>query len=410
MTPRVGIVGTPDQISVLVPILQSLKVQVTAIWCKGSETRQKLSEKFHIPFLSGGFQDLLVCAEVDLVYVATEPSLQAELAVKALTSGKHCICQKPPCNSRQETEKMVSLSRYYNQLISLLESHLRFLPAIKKMKELVSSGYVGKPLVIEARVLMGSLIQSEPYSWKCDSAVGGGVLNMVGSQIIDLISYVSNQQAKKVHGSLHTFCPHTESIHGYRTITSDDFCCFQMQCNGGLSATVTLNTLVAGQYKFEFSVTGTKERLIVRGMNLYGTRDGMGEDVILKQENVDFRFSARDLSTKFPAEFYLPTVLGCKELFTVLKETLPTPENAPTKTKPGGSICQKPTPSATFEDGLYIRTVLDAIHASSKTGLWVDIPKEDSLEDSNPFWSSQSTGRLETADKPSPKVMRPVYV
>lgn len=409
-TPRVGIVGTPDQISILVPILVSLKVQVTALWCKGSETRRKLSEKFLLPYLSGGFQELLIRADVDLVYVATEPSLQAELAVKALTSGKHCICQKPPCNSRKEVEKMVSLSRYYSQLICLLESHLHFLPAIRKMKELVSSGYVGEPLVIEARVVIGSLIQSEPYSWKCDSGMGGGVLNMVGSHIIDLISYVSGHQAKKVHATLHTFCPHTENIYGYRTVTSDDFCCFQMQCGRGLSATVTLNSLVNGQYSFEFSITGTKERLVVKGLNLYGTRHGSKvEDIILQQDRVDFSVT-NDLPTNFPVEFYLPKVLGCKDLFGILKKVIPTPENARASVQLSEeSISQALSAAATFEDGLYIRTVLDALHLSSRTGLWVDVPKLDSLEDSNPFWPS-SSGRLESADKSSPEVTRPVFV
>ncbi len=383
---RVGIVGLPDQISILVPILQSLNVRVTAIWCKGNDTRRKLSDKLNLPFLPGGFQDLLVCSEVDLVYVATEPSLHAELAVKALTSGKHCICQKPPSTCRKEAEKMVSLSRYY-PLVCLLESHLRFVPAIKKMKELVSTGYVGKPLIVEARVVMGSLIQSEPFSWMCDPSMGGGVLNLVGSPIIDLVLYVTGEKAQRVHGHTKTFTPHTDSIHGYRTVTSDDFCVFQMECTNGLSVTVTLHTHLVGQYKFEFSVTGTKDHLSVKGLNLYGNND-----TILKQDDTEFRFSSRDLSTKFPAEFYLPFVLGCKELFSSLSVE--------------STSSQLLTPSATFEDGLYNRTVLDSIHSSAGTGQWVDVPEEEGKEaELNPFWTKIST-RGET-DKPSPKLMRP---
>ena len=395
---RVGIVGLPDQISILVPILKSLDVKVTAIWCKGNEVRRKLSGKFNIDYLNGGFQELLLSSDVDLVYVATEPSLQAELAVKALTSGKHCICQKPPCTSRKEAEKMVSLSRYYNPLVCLLESHLRFLPSVKKMKELIAAGYVGKPLIVEARVQMGSLIQSESFSWKCDPSMGGGVLNMLGSQIVDLVLYVTGAKAERVHGTLKTFTPHTDSIHGYRTITSDDYCVFQMQCTNGLSVAVTLHTHLTRNYKFEFSVTGTKDYLVVKGLHLYGNKEGQGEIAILKQDDTDFRFSSRDLSAKFPAEFYLPAVLACKELFSALSVS----------SVAGGS--QPVTPSATFEDGLYLRTVLDAIHTSNRTGNWVEVPKDDSQFDmsmQNPFWTKNST-RLE-ADKPSPKLTRPVH-
>ncbi len=388
---RVGIVGLPDQISVLVPILQSLNIKVTAIWCKGDDTRRKLSDKYHLPFLSGGFHELLVCSEVDLVYVATEPRLQAELAVKALTSGKHCICQRPPSTSRKEAEKMVSLSRYY-PLICLLESHLRFLPALKKMKELVATGDVGKPLIVEARVVMGSLIQSEPFSWKCDPSMGGGVLNIVGSQIIDLVSYVTGEKAEKVYGHMKTFTPHTDSIHGYRTITSDDFCVFQMQCTNNLSVTVTLHTHLQQEYQFDFSVTGTKASLAVRGLNLY-----RNSDTILKQDKTNFRFSCLDLSTKFPAEFYLPHVLGCQELFSSLSLD--------------STSSKVTTASATFEDGLYIRTVLDSIHLSAGRGQWVGVPAEERRNEdtskSNPFWTNHST-RQDT-DKPSPKLIRSVH-
>ncbi len=389
---RVGIVGLPDQISVLVPILQSLNIQVTAIWSKGDDTRRKLANKYHLPFLSGGFHELLVCSDVDLVYVATEPRLQAELAVKALTSGKHCICQRPPSTSRKEAEKMVSLSRYY-PLISLLESYLRFLPAVKKMKELVARGDIGKPLIVEARVVMGSLIQSEPFSWKCDPSMGGGVLNIVGSQIIDLVSYVTGEKAKKVHGHMKTFTPHTDTIHGYRTITGDDFCVFQMQCTNDLSVTVTLHThLQQQQYQFDFSVTGTKANLAVRGLDLY-----LNEENILKQEETNFRFSCLDLSTKFCADYYLPYILGCQELFSSLSL-----ESTSSKVT---------TVSATFEDGLYIRTVLDSIHLSAARGQWVRIPEEEGKEGDtsklNPFWTNHSS-RGET-DKPSPKPIRAVH-
>ena len=400
MLPRIGIVGVPDQVSLLAPILQSLAFPVTAVWCKNTEICQKLAKKFHISFAASHFQELLMHSEVDLVYVATEPGMHAEIAVKAITSGKHCICQKPPSICQSEAEKMLSLSRYYSQLVTILESHMRFLPAVAKMKELVSFGYCGRLLVIEARILMGSLIQNEPYSWKCDPSMGGGALNTLGSHIIDLVSFVSNQQAKKVHGYLKTFQPHTEKIHGYRTSSSDDFCCFQMHCTGDLSATVTLNTHAPGKYTFEFSVTGTEGRLVVKGMDLFGQKNTEKEEkLILQQRKVEIKGS----DFKFPLEFYQPIVLGCTGMFQALKHVF---EQSHAQLSPRQRKVLNS--AATFEDGIYIRTVLDAIYKSHSSGRWVDIPKTTLVESTNPFWTSSAT-RIDT-EKPSPKSNRPVFV
>ena len=417
MCSKIGIVGTPDQISLLVPVLHSLHFKITALWCKNLENCRKLAEKFRIPFAAANFKEVLLHPDVDLVYVATEPGMHAEVAVKALTSGKHCICQKPPSSRQSEAQKMVSLSRYYNQLMSLLDSYMRFLPAITKMRDLIVTGYCGKLHVVEARVTMGSLIQQEPYSWKCDPSVGGGVVNMLGSHLIDLVTFVSKQQAKKVHGTLNTFRPHTGNIQGYRTITSDDFCCFQMQCTEGLSATITLNTHAPGQYQFEFSVTGSNGRLVLKGVDLFGSKNNEAEVLLYKQDTEGCKmedFGAPD--TKFPATYYHQIMVGNRVMFTSLRSVLESRqlvravkgdrgEKPRMHSPPPSQIANIPGPSATFEDGLYIRTVLDAIHMSNSTGQWVDIPKASLVEmdNDNPFWTSSNA-------EPSPKTHRPVYV
>ena len=412
MLPKIGVVGTPDQVTILVPILQVLEYQVTALWCKDPDERSKLAKKFGIPFVASDFKDLLLHSDVDLVYVSTEPGRQAEVAVKALTSGKHCICQKPPSISRSEAQKMVRLSQYYNKLHSLLESHLRFLPAVTKLKELLSQNYCGQLLVMEAHVVMGSLIFDEPYSWKCETSMGGGVLNRVGAHIIDLISFVSDQHACKAHASLNTFRPTTNSIHGYRTITSDDFCCFQLKCTSGLAATVTLNSHAPGQFNFQFSVSGTHGRLVVQGLDLLGSRDGGKEEVLLRQEGPDLdKYGIKD-SMQYPKDFLNHLVLGYQEMFEAMKRNFWGSQCSMKSNMPSKRVQQQnisiSLPSATFEDGVYIRTVLDALHCSSVEEKWVDIPEMDSPEPSNPFWTSSS--RQLEAEKSSPRIQRSIYV
>lgn len=408
MLPRVGLVGTPEQVSLLVPVLQSLNFQVTALYCKSEETRHKVASKFDIPYAATDFKDLLFRVDVDLVYVATEPARQAEVAVKALTSGKHCICQKPPTICQAEAQKMVGLSQYYNRLLSVLESHLRFLPVVQRLKQLLSEGYCGKLLVMEAHVRMGSLIQDEAYSWKCEPSMGGGALNMVGAHLIDLVTFLSGQHALKVHAALSTFSPTTSSIHGYRTITSDDFCCFHLRYDAGLYATVTLNTHATGQFDFQFSVTGTNGHLTIQGLDLLGSQEGKKVEVLHKQEETDLKKLGMQDCKKCPKMHLLHLVLGYQKMLEALKQTFEHPQYIGTS---GSATYKAPPDAATFEDGLYIRTVLDTLHTSNAVGRWVDVPKARKVDPSNPFWTSTSQSQQTTnSDKSSPKSQRPVYV
>lgn len=384
--PRVGVAGSADQITVLVPILQSHKFLVTALWCKDHDKLCKLARRYSVPFLAADFTKLLLHPEVDLVYVGTAPGMQAEVAVKALTSGKHCICQKPPTINRSEALKMVRLSCYYSKLHSLLECHWRFLPAIRKLKMLLGVGYCGELLVMEAHVAMGSLVHDEAYSWKCDSSMGGGLLNIVGAEVIDLISFLSDQRAVRGHASLSTFRPTTRTIHGYRVITSDDFCCFELKCSRGLSASVTLNSHAPGQFNFHFAVTGTLGRLVIKGLDLFGYREGGKEEVLLKQTEVDLQRFGMKSNTRYPGELLQHMVLGYHGMLDTVVKVFSGQKDVL-------------LPLASFDDGFYVRTVLDALHASNAGGRWVDILELGRVESSNnPFWTS-STQQQANRDK-----------
>ena len=97
--------------------------------------------------------------------------------------------------------------------------------------------------------------------------------------------FVSGKRAEKVHSCLKTFKSQTDKIRGYRTVLSDDFCAFEIQCSDNVCASVTINThSIGGRFEFEFSVTGLDGRLVVRGLDLYGSRkDSPQEELLLKQ-------------------------------------------------------------------------------------------------------------------------------
>lgn len=269
--PSIGIIGTGFASRLLVPILRSVGFTVSVAWGNNEVKVKQMSESLNIPFYTTKIDELLLRSEVDLVCVFCPPHLRADVTEKALRIGKNVVCEIPAGLDRLDAQRMVEASQYYPKLLSLMGHQLRFLPAFVKMKEMITDGFCGNLTVYDCRVETDSLLGIK-YNWLCDHTMGGGVLNLVGSHLIDLSRFLIGQEATEVHGVLKTFKKQTEQIQGFRHITSDDFACFQMKMDKGCFANILLNTLIPGKFKQEVMVVGDKGRLVVRNGDLYGVK------------------------------------------------------------------------------------------------------------------------------------------
>ena len=383
--PGIGVFGTGTVAKCLVPILKAQGFRVEALWGKSKEQAELSGEELDIKFRTNKVDEVLLQKDVDLVFITCPPHSQSPIAVKALGIGKHVICGVPSGPSQADTLKMVKAAEYYPSLMSMMCNGLRFLPCYVKMKQLIDDGYLGDPVICEARVHCDSVLKDK-YDWMCDELMGGGVLNLYGSLIIDLITFLTGQKAVKVHGLLKTFTKKTDKIKGIRIITSDDFCSFQMELDLGLSVTVNLNSHLPGHFCHEMLVSGTKGRLVVRESELFGQKhDGSGEEILHKDStsSVDIgsdkshHIRYENLKTFIP----LPHLKGLVRLVDSVKEAFISVEERHTWTKEPVIVGE------TFEDRLYVQAVVDAIRKSSKDRQWIKIKVMEEEPDPNMFFS-----------------------
>jgi predicted dehydrogenase len=103
-----------------------------------------------------------------------------------------------------------------------------------QMKKCVDK-YVGQPKLCQCRIDMGSTLGST-FNFLCDDVMGGGNVNLFGSHLIDLITYLTGQRATRVHGVTKTLIPNTATINGTRRITSSDFSVVQLEMDAGTQA------------------------------------------------------------------------------------------------------------------------------------------------------------------------------
>lgn len=260
---------------------------------------------------------------------------------------------------------MVKAGSYYESLISIVNYSLRFLPAVTQMKKAIFDGYIGHPdeiSLIDVRVRMGSLLHNK-YDWLCDS-MGGGTLNLIGSHVIDLIHFLTEKRAIRVHGVVRSYTKNNKHINGIRTITAPDFCSFQMELENGILVTVTLHShTTSTSFCQEILVCSSSGHLTVRGGDLIGHKikgDEIKEEVLYLDVQ-DLQLPTSDTS--------LPK-LYVKGLYKMVGNLASAFHFDQSK---GGQLTWIKEPvqtAATFEDGLYVQAVLDAIRKSSDERTW----------------------------------------
>lgn len=251
-------------------------------------------------------------------------------------------------------------------LISIVNHSLRFLPAFVHMKKAVEDEIVGKISVIDVTVKISSLLHNN-YDWLCDSTMGGGCLNLIGSHVIDLIYFLTGKRALRVHAIVRTFRQQTDVIRGIREITSPDFCNFQMELEGGLLVVANLhsNQCCRNGFEQDVTITGSDGSLAVAGGDLICLRRKSNDSTSDFKEEKLYVLDIQDLrSTPESSSLPRPYVKGMVKMVSALKESFST----------NSAWIKEPVKTASsFMDGLYVQAVLEAIRKSSEKRAWVKV-------------------------------------
>jgi len=101
------------------------------------------------------FKEVLSDPEVDAVAIATPVRTHCELAEAALSAGKHVLVEKPMTHSVETAEELVALAKEKG-LVCMVDHVFIYSPAIRKMKEILDSGQLGKVFFIDSvRINLG---------------------------------------------------------------------------------------------------------------------------------------------------------------------------------------------------------------------------------------------------------------
>jgi predicted dehydrogenase len=131
------------------------------------------------------WEDAVTDNRVDVVAVCTSNKYLAPIAIAALTSRKHVLCEKPMGRNAGEAAQIASAARASGRMVKV-GFNLRFHPAIRQAHRICAYGELGPLFFIQAVYGHGGRVGYEK-EWRGDFGVaGGGELLDQGVHLLDL--------------------------------------------------------------------------------------------------------------------------------------------------------------------------------------------------------------------------------
>lgn len=150
---------------------------VQAVAARNGDAAAAFVAEYGIPTAHAGYDALYADPDVDAIYVATPHTLHLEQSAAALRAGKAVLCEKPITTNAADCEQLIAIATDSGSY--LMEAMWTwFLPAIRKAKEWVDAGRIGR--IVQIQSDFGYPQEYSPDKREYDASLAGGCLLEMG--------------------------------------------------------------------------------------------------------------------------------------------------------------------------------------------------------------------------------------
>lgn len=313
------------------------------------------------------WREVIARDDIDIVDIVTPGDSHAEIAIAALDAGKHVIVEKPLSNTVAEGEAMAAAAARAAErgVKSMVGFTYRRVPAVTLLRDLIAEGKIGRIHQVRASYQQDWLVDPDAaLSWRLQKELAGsGALGDIGAHAIDLTQFVTGQSVERVSGTIDTIIaerPYADGS-GAGAVTVDDIAIFTGRLSGGALASIDASRFA----------TGRKNALAIEVSGEFGSLAWNFEDLNSLQyydRTADSRTQGfSQILVTEPEHPYVSAwwpaghMLGYEHGFTHQVVDLV------------GAIVDGTPLHSSFEEGLSVQRVLDAVERSSAAeSAWVD--------------------------------------
>jgi predicted dehydrogenase len=195
---------------------------------------------------------------INVVSVVVANHLHREIVEGLVAAGKHVLCEKPLSDNLEDARAMADLARSADTVVRIGFTFRRA-PGVAALRELVTSGTLGRVLHVDARYWCDYAGDPKgPISWRYKGAPGSGALADIGSHVAYLVEFLAGDMQEVSGGRFATAITErpvplgTVVGHGqaavsdkYEPVENDDYASFSARFEQG-AGVVQVSRVAAG--------------------------------------------------------------------------------------------------------------------------------------------------------------------
>ncbi len=176
---RIGIIGAARVAvyAMVAPAKENRRVELAGIAARDPARAQAFAAEHGAGRAYASYDALIGDPSVDLIYVATPPSVHAAVAIRALEAGKHVLVEKPfAMNADQARAILTAAQRSGRRVFEAF--HYRHHELWHRIVALVRTGGIGDIKNIDAVFQVPIARTADEFRW--NASLGGGALMDLG--------------------------------------------------------------------------------------------------------------------------------------------------------------------------------------------------------------------------------------
>jgi predicted dehydrogenase len=371
----VGVIGVGTIGRFHVEAARRLGAEVVAVAASSAGRAERLAAELGVA-ATGDYRDLLADDAVEVVHVCTPNDLHFPIARDALRAGKHVVCEKPLTLTSDESAELLRLAASTDRVHAVCFNN-RFYPLVWEARARIAGGALGRVFGLRGFILEDSLLADDAFDWRLDPARGGDSCAMatIGCHLIDLVGFVLGGRPVSVCADFTTVhpvrrrpvdrangpsgAPRFEEV----VVRSEEAASLLVRFDSGAHGVLGVSRAAAGRrYRISLELDGTAAALAWDSEapnRLWVGHDDRANELLLRDPPL-LSEAARPYAA-YPGAYQEGFADTFKGLLSAVYRRVAAPDGAAAPDFP------------TFADGHAAMLVHDAVMASARRGVWVEV-------------------------------------
>ena len=247
------------------------------------------ADKFGFTNSTDNWRELVQNPEIDIIDITAPNALHKEMAIEAISAGKHVYCEKPLAPLVSDALEMTNAAEKMGVKTQVGFNYLCN-PMIKLAKEMITAGELGEIRSyrgIHAEDYMSNA--NDPFTFRHEP-VGGGALADLGSHALATAEFLIGNIIEVMGDCINLISERPDIGGGNRAVRVDDIGRAFVRFSNGASGYIEGNWLATGRkMQHDFEIHGSKGALFfsqerLNELHFYSLNDTIGRHGFRKIE------------------------------------------------------------------------------------------------------------------------------